>query len=48
MDIMEIINQYAIIPVAVACFLKTMLVDLKLVFTLETIEVAAIVSATMF
>ena len=36
------------LTVAAACFAKTMLVDLKLVFTLETIEVAAIVSATMF
>ena len=34
--------------VAVACFAKTMLVDLKLVFTLETLEVACIVSFTMF
>ena len=36
------------LTVAAACFAKTMLVDLKLVFTLETVEVAAIVSATMF
>jgi magnesium transporter len=36
------------LTVAAACFAKTMLVDLKLVFTLQTIEVAAIVSATMF
>ena len=36
------------LTVAVACFAKTMLVDLKLVFTPETIEVAAIVSITMF
>ena len=36
------------LTVAAACFAKTMLVDLKLVFTLETLEVAAIVSATMF
>ena len=36
------------ITVAAACFAKTMLVDLKLVFTVDTIEVAAIVSATMF
>ena len=35
------------LTVAVACFAKTMLVDLKLVFTLETIEVALIVSVTM-
>ena len=36
------------LTVAVACFAKTMLVDLKLVFTLETVEVAVIVSVTMF
>lgn len=36
------------ITVAAACFAKTMLVDLKLVFTLETLEVAGIVSLTMF
>ena len=36
------------ITVAAACFAKTMLVDLKLVFTVDTIEAAAIVSATMF
>ncbi len=36
------------LTVGAACFAKTMLVDLKLVFTLETVEVAAIVSATMF
>jgi magnesium transporter len=36
------------LTVAAACFAKTMLVDLKLVFTLETVEVAMIVSVTMF
>ena len=36
------------LTVAVACFAKTMLVDLKLVFTPETVEVAVIVSVTMF
>ena len=36
------------LTVAAACFAKTMLVDLKLVFTLETVEVALIVSITMF
>ncbi len=36
------------VTVAVACFAKTMLVDLHLVFTLETVEVATIVSITMF
>jgi magnesium transporter len=36
------------LTVAAACFAKTMLVDLKLVFTLETVEVAVIVSVTMF
>ena len=36
------------LTVAAACFAKTMLVDLKLVFTLESLEVAVIVSATMF
>ncbi len=36
------------LTVAAACFVKTMLVDLKLVFTLDTVEVALIVSVTMF
>ena len=36
------------LTVALACFAKTMLVDLRLVFTLETLEVAGIVSVTMF
>ena len=36
------------LTVAAACFLKTMLVDLKLVFTVDTVEVALIVSVTMF
>jgi magnesium transporter len=36
------------LTVAAACFAKTMLVDLKLVFTLETLQVALIVSITMF
>ena len=36
------------LTVAAACFAKTMLVDLKLVFTVDTVEVALIVSITMF
>lgn len=36
------------LTVTAACFVKTMLVDLKLVFTLDTVEVALIVSFTMF
>ena len=36
------------LTVATACFAKTMLVDLKLVFTVDTVEVALIVSVTMF
>ena len=36
------------LTVAAACFAKTMLVDLKLVFTVDTVEVALIVSVTMF
>ncbi len=36
------------LTVAIACFAKTMLVDLKLVFTPETLQVAGIVSVTMF
>ena len=36
------------LTVAVACFAKTMLVDLKLQFNAQTVQVAAIVSITMF
>ena len=36
------------LTVAAACFAKTMLVDLRLVFTVDTVEVALIVSVTMF